>query len=153
MCRLERCTVSRTALCSAILARVCRARRNRDCLLSIMPSPVRSHTPALLLLGFLDDDYLIRVAHAFAFVRLRRTVATDLGGHLPDLLLVDTLDQDLGLCRRLDFDALWHVMHHGVRESQRQVESVSLRLSAITHTDQGQLALEPLGDPLDHIGE
>src|SRR6185437_4607394 len=91
---------------------------------------------ALLLLRFFDYDDLVRVTHALALVGLRWTIRADFGGHLADLLLVDSLDQDLGLRRRFDLDALRHRMHHRMREAQGQIQLVTLRLRAIADTDQ-----------------
>src|SRR5579862_995785 len=51
---------------------------------------------ALLLLAFLADDRLGFVLHALALVGFRRPEAADLGGDLPDLLLVGTGDRDRG---------------------------------------------------------
>src|SRR5690242_15389222 len=118
-------------------ARVLRARRTRASFLFMVY--------LLLLLGFFNHDALVVIAHALALVRLRRTVSSDLRSHLPDLLLVDALDQDLGLLRGLDGDALRGLVDHRVREAERQVHLVTGRRGAVTHADQGQLALEALG--------
>src|SRR5687767_11926856 len=91
MCELDRCTVSRFTFSSPILSRVWRARRSRASFFCFMLDP------RLLLLRFLDDDDLVGVPHALALVGLGRTVGADLGRHLPHLLLVQTLDQNLGL--------------------------------------------------------
>src|SRR5215467_12526393 len=86
---------------------------------------------ALLLLRFLEDDLLVRVAHALALVGLGRAIGAHFGGHLPDELLVQPLDDDLGLRRRLDLHALGHGVHHRVRKAEREVELVSLGLGAV----------------------
>jgi hypothetical protein len=80
------------------------------------------HVGTLTSSSFLEDDYLVRVAHALALVGLRRTISANFGRHLPDDLLVDPLDNDFGLGGRFHLDACWHVMHHRVGETQRQVE-------------------------------
>src|SRR5262245_46385591 len=98
MCRGVRCTVRRAAPVSRILARARVARRRRrSFFVSFM---------ALLLLAFLHDDLLAGIAHALALVGLRRAVSADHGGDLADLLAIGALDDDLGLARRLDRDAL-----------------------------------------------
>src|SRR4030095_6405714 len=109
MCCGVRCTLRRATRSSRILARVRTARRNLCAFFPLMFRPS-------LLLGFLQRDLLARVAHALALVGLRWTKATNLGGHLADLLAVDALDQDLGLARRLDRDAF------GGREGDRMGE-------------------------------
>src|ERR1700755_1441664 len=60
----------------------------------------------LLLLPFLAEDILARVLDALALVRLRLAPATDLGGALADLLLVDAGDVHGRRIRRHDSDAL-----------------------------------------------
>src|SRR5262245_101242 len=59
----------------------------------------------LLFLSFLAEDVLVGVFHALALVGLGRTESTDLGGDVPDLLLVDASDHDLGRFRRHNRDA------------------------------------------------
>src|SRR5262249_52080012 len=111
MWALVRCTASLTAASWWILRRVCDARLSLDVFLSIMAR--------LLLLRFLEDDPLVRVADALALVGLGRAVGANLGSDLADELLVQPLDHDLGLRRRLDFHALRHRVHDGVREAER----------------------------------
>src|SRR5262249_34152688 len=101
MCEFDRCTVRRTALSSAILARTARARRSLATFLSI----VRLR---LLLLRFLDRHLLARVADALALVGLGAAIGAHFRRHLADQLPVHALDQYLGLSRRLDLDALGH---------------------------------------------
>src|SRR5690349_2912024 len=112
MWQFERPTTSRVARCSLMRARVCRARRMRASFFVIA-------TLRLLLLGLFDLHALIDVAHALALVRLGRAVGADLGRDLPDLLLVDALDDDFRLLRRLDLDALRHRVHDRMREAER----------------------------------
>src|SRR5258706_7219472 len=143
MLPFERCTVRRTALNSAILRRVWRALRKRSWFWSYI-----SAYPGfpLFLLGFLDHDLLAGIAHALALVRLRAAIGAHFGRHLADHLPVHALDHDLGLRRRLHLDALRHRVGHRVRESEREVQFVALRLRAVTHAHQGQALLEALGD-------
>src|SRR5437016_13858084 len=110
MCPLVRCTVRRTAPTARIRSRVWRARRSRARFLSIMAGP-------LLLLGLFQNDDLSAVAHSLALVGLGRALRANLGGDLAHQLLVDAGDDDLGLRRRRHLDALWHSLHHAVRES------------------------------------
>src|SRR6185437_16079470 len=163
MWAFERPTTSLVARCSAMRTRVLRARRTRACFL-FMNSPSKSETllfadqvtrrsrakpvdcrrqmpgwpGASLLFRFLDLDVLVGVADALALVGLRRPVRADLGGHLADLLLVRTLDDDLGLLRRLDLHALRHHVHDRMREAERQVDAVAGRLRAEAHANERQ---------------
>ena len=90
MWQLERRTVRRTALSSAILARVLRARRKRATFFVHECQP-------LLLLGFLEHHNLVRITDALAPVRLGLPVGAHFCSDLADLLLVGTLDNNLGL--------------------------------------------------------
>src|SRR5215831_12614083 len=122
MWALVRCTARRTAASWWIFRRVCAARLSLDAFLSIM---VR-----LLLLRFFQNDPLVRIADTLALVRLWRAVGPHFGRDLPDELLVQPLDHDLGLRGRLDLHALRHRVHHGVRKAERQVQLVALCLGA-----------------------
>src|ERR1044072_8028145 len=103
MCCGVRCTDSRVMRSSRILARDLTARCRRWAFLFMSNS--RSDARSLLL-RFLQLDLLARIAHAFALVRLRRAEVADVGGDLADLLYVRALDDDFGLARRFDRDAL-----------------------------------------------
>src|SRR5574337_1467996 len=118
MWQFDRPTTSRVARCNAIRARVCRARRARASFLFMLRLPVS------LLLGFLDHDALVGIAHALALVRLGRAPGPDLGRGLTDLLLVDSLDDDLGLLGRLDLDSFRHHLHDRMREAEREVDPI-----------------------------
>src|SRR5688572_19398462 len=119
MCELDRLTDRRTTFSSAILARVRRERRIRDCFLSIMAYS----TPArLLLLGFLEHDLLTHVTNALAFVRLGASVIANVRRHLPHLLTVRALDDDFSLSRRLGLHALGQLMHHRMRKPERKIQ-------------------------------
>src|SRR4029077_7587180 len=85
----------------------------------------------LLLLRLFDDHALADIAHTLALVRLRRPRRADLRRDLAYLLLVDALDHDLGLLRRLALHALWHRVHDWMREAERQVDLVAGRLRPV----------------------
>src|SRR3954471_13476367 len=110
MCPFVRWTARRMVRSSCTLRLSWAARRSRAVFLSIIALAFSS----LLLLGFLEHDALVGVAHALALVRLRRTVGTDLRRDLPHQLLVHALEHDLRLRRRLDLHALRHRVHDGV---------------------------------------
>src|SRR5574338_428661 len=59
----------------------------------------------LLFLSFLAEDVLVGVLHALALVRLGRTEPADFGSDMPDLLLVDAGDHDLGRLWRCNRDS------------------------------------------------
>src|SRR5690606_8135375 len=105
----------------------------------------------LLLLRFLQNDPLVRVAHALALVGLRRPEPPELGRDLADALAIDTLDDDLRLARRLDRDPVGHRVLDRMRETERQVQLLALRLSAITDADEVELALEAGRDTGHHV--
>src|SRR5712672_1361565 len=90
----------------------------------------------LLLLGFLQYNTLVGIAHAFAFVGLRGTITAYFCRYLADDLLVDTLDHYFGLRRCLHLDALGHPVDYGMRKTERQVQFVALRLSTIANPDE-----------------
>ncbi|CAI8970891.1 hypothetical protein EMIT0P2_70017 [Pseudomonas sp. IT-P2] len=144
MCCEERNTQRRTTSSSCIFRRALRARRSRVTFLSVI-------CYALLLLGFFTTDDFVRVAHTFAFVRLWWTEVADLGGHLTYQLLVDALDQDIGLARSLSGDAFRQFVIHWVREAKSQVQHLTFCLRFVTNTDQLELALEALAYALDHV--
>src|SRR5215510_5536522 len=124
MWQFERWTVRRTALSSAILCRVFNPRRVLASFLSCIVHSLSSLSRSiarLFLLGFLQDNLLVGIAHALALVRLRGTVGAHLRRDFSDLLFVDSLDDDLGLRRRLDLDSLRHRMNDRVREAQREI--------------------------------
>src|SRR5215831_17246061 len=143
MWALVRCTARRTAASWWIFRRVCEARLSLDAFLSIM---VR-----LLLLRFFQDDPLVRIADTLALVRLWRAVGTHFGRDLPDELLVQPLDHDLGLRGRLDLYALGHRVHHRVRETKREIQLVPLRLGAVADADQREAPFEALGHANHHV--
>src|SRR6185437_3355332 len=100
-----------------------------------------------------EGDLLVGVAHALALVGLRRTDVADLRGHLPDLLAIDALDDDLGLARGLDGDAFRDREVHRVREAEREVEGLALHLRAKADAHELELLLVTLGDAPHHVGE
>src|SRR5258708_27598937 len=144
MCRLVRWTIRRAAPWRAMRTRVFAARRILEAFLSMDGS-------RLLLLGFLDRYRFPRVAHALALVGLRRLVRADLGRDLADLLDVGPLDDDLRLRRRLGLHALGERMHDRVREAERQVHLVALRLRSIADAHELQALLEALLHAVDHV--
>src|ERR1700693_1596960 len=123
MWQFDRLTTSRFARCSEIRRRVLRERRMRGSLL-FMTSYLQ-FARGLLLLRFFDDHALADVANAFALVWFGRAIRANLRRHLPDLLVVDALDHELGLHGLFHFHALGHPVHDRMRESQRQVDPVS----------------------------
>src|SRR5450830_1666793 len=144
MCCDERNTQRRTTSSSCIFRRALRARRSRVTFLSVI-------CYALLLLGFFTTDDFVRVAHTFAFVRLWWTEVADLSGHLTYQLLINTLDQDIGLARGLSGDAFRQFVIHWVREAKGQVQNRAFCLRFVTNTDQLELTLEALAYALDHV--
>src|SRR5918998_6046250 len=118
MCCEERNTDSRGLPAAACTS----ARRTRRLRRSVMDFFVAISRHPLLLLAFLAEDELAGIFHALALVGLRRPVAADFRGHLADLLLVDARDHHFGRPRRLDLNALRHLIGHVVAVAERQVE-------------------------------
>src|SRR4026209_1596719 len=79
--------------------------RRTDAVLRAVRSVNLDIARPLLLLSFLAEDVLVGVLHAFALVGLGRTESADFGGYVPNLLLVDSGDHDLGRLRRYNGDA------------------------------------------------
>src|SRR5207244_3473762 len=121
MPRLERKTTRRGR--SAVpwtLARTRRWRRRRASL------TMRRGT-----LADLPADVLALVADALALVRLGRAHLADLGGRLPDHLLVRALDEDLRRRRHLEGDALARLDRDSVRIADAQLEIGALERGAV----------------------
>jgi len=70
---------------------------------------------------------------------------------LANTLLVDTLEDDFGLARRLDADAFWHLDGDRVRITEGEVQSLALYRRTISDADQFELALVALADTDRHI--
>src|SRR5690606_1163290 len=73
------------------------------------------------------------------------------GSHLTDQLLVDTLNQDIGLARSFSGNTLRQLIVDRMREAQRKVQHLAFGLRLVTNTNQLQLTLEALADADDHI--
>src|SRR6266849_8877192 len=146
MCWFVRCTARRTAFLRSIRTRVFAARRRLEIFLSSMAR-------SLLLLRFFQCDDLAGVAHALALVGLRRLVRADLGSDLADPLAIDALDDDLGLRRRLRLHALGQQVHDRVREAEREIQLVALRLRTVADADEREALLEALAYALHHVGD
>src|ERR1700721_1621300 len=138
-----RCTDRRSAASSLIFTRPRRARRRRvSCLVSFM---------CLLLLRLFQRNFFIGVLHPLALVGLRRPEAANLRRGLADSLAIDTLDDDLGLGRCFDGDAVRNRVVDQVRIAQRQRQALRLYRGAVADADQLELLLIALGDAGDHI--
>src|SRR5690348_10377810 len=69
-------------------------------------------------LAFLALDVFAHVTHAFAFVRLRRVIGTQLGSHQANDLFVGTFDCDL----RIFFDSHLDLVRYGIINRVRIAE-------------------------------
>src|SRR6202789_783753 len=143
MCWGVRCTDRRSAASSLIFTRPRGARgRGVSCLVSFM---------CLLLLRLFQRNLFIGVLHALALVGLRRPEAANLRRGLPDALAIDALDDDLGLARRFDRDAVRNRVVDQMRITQRQRQALRLPLGTVADADQFELLFIALGDACDHI--
>src|SRR5258708_10377429 len=128
MCWGVRCTDRRSAASSLIFTRPRRARRKRVAwLVNFM---------CLLLLRLFQRNLFIGVLHALALVRLRRPEVANLRRGLADPLAIDALDDDLGLARRFDGDAVRTRIVDEVRITQSQGQALRLHGGAIAHAHQ-----------------
>src|SRR2546430_6040005 len=100
---------------------------------------------------YFASDVLALIADALALVRLARAHLPHLGRDLADLLLVDTLDDDLRRDRYLEGDSLRRLHHYGMGEADIQPEIGTLQRRAIADALQLEALLESLGDALDHV--
>src|SRR5437660_892665 len=75
-------------------------------------------------LAFLAADHLVVVPDALALVRLRHAGGPDLGGELPDLLLVRPLDQDRRRVRYVARHPLGRGQLDGVGVADREDDGV-----------------------------
>src|SRR5690606_36942255 len=144
MCWEERYTQRRTVSSSRIFRRALRARRRRVSFFTLI-------CYALLLLSFFATYDFVGVAHTLALIRLGTTEIADLRSHLTDQLLVDTLDQDVGLAGGFGGDALRKLVVDRMGEAQREIQHLAFGLGLVAHTHQLQLALEALAHANDHV--
>src|SRR6476619_6178489 len=141
MPRLERKTVRRgRSAVPRTFARTRRWRRRRPSL-----------TVRLGTLADLSPHVLALVADALALVGLGRAHLADLGGRLPDDLLVRALDDHLRRLGHVERDALARDDRDRVRETDVELELGALELRAIPDPLDLQLLLEALRDALDHV--
>src|ERR1700761_2791984 len=103
----------------------------------------------LLLLPFLAEDILAGILDALALIGLRLAPATDLGGNLADLLLVDARDVHGHGIGRHDGDAFRDREIHVVAVAELQLQVLALNRGAVA--DAGDL--ERLGEALGHAGD
>src|ERR1700745_760850 len=144
MCFDERNTERRARPFAARFS-VWRTRRDRR----TKPSFEAAIVVVLLLLAFLAEDELARIAHALALVRLRRPEFPDLGRDLADLLLIDARHQDLGGLRTLHLDSLRNGIGDVVAIAKLELEVGALHRGSIADARD----LESLGAALGHAGD
>src|SRR5262249_2409006 len=114
----------------------------------------RLHRPLpSLLLAFLAEDVFARIFDALALVGLGRPEVADFRGDLPDLLLVDTGDDDLGRFRRRDRDPVRDRIDDLVAVAERELQVLTLHRGAVADAGDLQAPLESLGDAGDDVGE
>src|SRR5262249_5664122 len=118
---------------------------------------VRSTTVAIarlpsLLLAFLAEDVLARILHALALVGLGLAERPDLGRHVPDLLVVDAADHNLGRLWHRDRDPLRDRIGDVVGIAELKLQVLALHRGAVADAGDLELALVALGDTLDALG-
>src|SRR5262245_21833592 len=106
-----------------------------------------------LLLAFLAEDELARIFHALALIGLGLAERSDLGRDLPDLLVVDAADDDLGRLRDRDRNALRDRIGNVVGVAELQLQIATLHRSTVPDAGDFELALEALGHAEDELGD
>src|SRR6187551_449221 len=106
--------------------------RRTDAVLRAVRSVNLDIARPLLFLSFLAEDVLVGVLHALALVGLGRTVSADFGGDVPNLLLVDAGDHDLGRLRGCNRDPFGNREIDVVRKAKLQLQGLTLHRGAIT---------------------
>src|SRR5207253_263238 len=99
----------------------------------------------------LPAHVLAVVADALTLVRLGRSYRPHLGGGLPDLLLVDPLDDDLRRDRHLEADPRPRLDQDGMRIPDRELEVFTAHRRAVADALELEALLEALRDALDHV--
>src|SRR5512146_1504601 len=127
--------------------------RRTDAVLRAVRSVNLDIARPLLLLPFLAEDVLVGVLDALALVGLGRTESADFGGHVPDLLLVDAGDHDLGRLWRRDRDALGNWEIDVVREAELQLQGLALHGGAIADAGDLQPLFETFGHARHDVGD
>ena len=94
---------------------------------------------------------LVGVLNALALVGFRRSLGSDVGGELADLLLVDAVDDDLVLRRDFDGDAIDLFDGDQVGVTQVHDELVALFAGTIANAVDLEFLLEALGHADDHV--
>src|SRR5215475_6272049 len=119
---------------------------------------VRSTTVAItglpsLLLAFLAEDELAGIFHALALIGLGLAEGSDLGGDMPDLLVVDAADNDLGRLRDHNRDPLRNRIRDVVCVAELQLQIAALQRRAVADAIDLELALESLGHADHQLGD
>src|SRR5688572_30351727 len=83
-------------------------------------------TSSLNRLAFLADNLLVRVAHAFALVRFGRIEAADFRGDLPHHLFIRAFHGQFGVVHDGHLDLVRYLIKDRVRETEIQVDILSL---------------------------
>ena len=112
-------------------------------------------TPNLLFtltgLAFLAANNLINVLDALALVRLRRSLLADFRCELADLLLVDTIDDDLVRSRNFDLDLVRFRNDDLMRETEVHNQVCALLLNTVANTVDFELFLKAFRYTHDHV--
>src|SRR3954447_23910302 len=101
--------------------------------------------------AFFALNLFARVADTFAFVRLRRIVAADIGGDLANELAVDPLDLDLRVLRDRDLDPGRDGEDDRVREPEGEVQGATLDIGFETDALDFQVFAEAIRNAGDHV--
>src|SRR6266851_2135054 len=97
-------------------------------------------------------DALAGVTDSLAFVRLRLTDLSNIGGYLADLLLVDAFDRDPGRRRDLKGNPVGSIHHHRVAKSEGELDLIGpFGGGPVTDPDDLEVFGETLRYTHDHV--
>src|SRR5262249_55638988 len=138
MCLEERNTERRARPLAALMAPRTRALRRCACFLE------SAMAGGPLLLSLFSGDEIPPLLPAPPLVGFGPAERTDLRRHLPDLLLVDAGDDDLGRLRRRDRNALRDRKDDVVTVAERNLQVLALHRRAIADAADLELGFEAL---------
>ena len=112
-----------------------------------------SHVGLCGFFTLLAADNLALVADALALVWLRRTLLTDNGGNLTNLLLACAANDHLSWLRHFKINSLWSLDRYRMRVAQRKLKSLALKRSAVTNALDIKALFIPIGNADNHVGD
>src|SRR6516164_319329 len=116
-------------------------------------APVPPSTLLLYRLSFFPQNLLARVSNPLTLVRFWRVKRPDIGSHLTNNLLVDSLDQKLCIFLDRNLDPIRNLKNHRMRKPDVQVQVLSLNLRPKSNAMDFECLLKALADTEYHIAD